>query len=155
MTKHEHKLKSMLDYFEIDLNGKKNEKMNDKQKTDFLEKFNQIYDFYILQDIIEKIKNERTDQNSDMFGDDTDDDMDEFLPKHSKPTDKNKKDFYKSPDEFDNTNDFNSDDNFTTDANKFLKWLTMILLSGNHTIFLSEDKDGIYIKLVKINKGKK
>jgi hypothetical protein len=145
----------MLDYFEIDLNGKKDEKMNDKQKTDFLEKFNQIYDFYILQDIIEKIKNERTDQNSDMFGDDTDDDMDEFLPKHSKPTDKNKKDFYKSPDEFDNTNDFNSDDNFTTDANKFLKWLTMILLSGNHTIFLSEDKDGIYIKLVKINKGKK
>ena len=41
------------------------------------------------------------------------------------------------------------------DVNKFLKWITMLLYSGDHTVIITEDKNIINIKLVKINKGKK
>ena len=41
------------------------------------------------------------------------------------------------------------------DINKFLKWLTLILYSGDHSVIITEDKGGINIRLVKINKGKK
>jgi hypothetical protein len=51
--------------------------------------------------------------------------------------------------------DKNFNDPIDTDINKFLKWLTMLLYSGDHTVIITEDKSGINIKLVKINKGKK
>ena len=50
MTKQELKLKSMLNYLEVDMNGKKDEKMSKKELTTFLDSFNQILDFYMLQE---------------------------------------------------------------------------------------------------------
>ena len=49
----------------------------------------------------------------------------------------------------------NLNDPISNDINKFLKWLTLILYSGDHSVIITEDKNGIYIKLIKINKGKK
>ena len=49
----------------------------------------------------------------------------------------------------------NFNDPIDTDINNFLKWLTMILYSGDHSVIITEDEKGINIRLVKINKGKK
>ncbi len=158
MTKQEHKLKSMLNYYEVDLSGGKDERMSKKELNKFLDNFNQIYDFYTLQEIMKKIKDKRKEELDD------DEDKDDFmLPlKDEDQTEKdtfenemmkNPEDFFGKKDLTDKNKNFN--DPIDTDINKFLKWLTMILYSGDHSVIITEDKSGINIKLVKINKGKK
>ena len=150
MTKQEYKLKSMLNYYEVNMGGKKDEKMSKKELQRFLDTFNQILDFYMLQDIMKKIKEKRQEEMED------NEDKDDFLfPPSELP--KNE-DEMKNPESFfgskkDKEKNFN--DPIDTDVNKFLKWLTMLLYSGDHTVIITEDKSGINIKLVKINKGKK
>jgi hypothetical protein len=156
MTKQEHKLKSMLNYYEVDLRGGKDEKMTKKALNRFLDNFNQIYDFYTLQDIMKKIKDKRKEELGD------EDEKDDFmLPSKDDDDDdtfenemmKNPEDFFAKKDLTDKNKNFN--DPIDTDINKFLKWLTMILYSGDHSVIITEDKGGINIRLVKINKGKK
>ncbi len=158
MTKQEHKLKSMLNYYEVDLSGGKDERMSKKELNKFLDNLNQIYDFYTLQEIMKKIKDKRKEELDD------DEDKDDFmLPlKDEDQTEKdtfenemmkNPEDFFGKKDLTDKNKNFN--DPIDTDINKFLKWLTMILYSGDHSVIITEDKTGINIKLVKINKGKK
>lgn len=158
MTKQEHKLKSMLNYYEVDLRGKKDEKMTKKELSRFLDNFNQIYDFYVLQEIMKKIKDKRKEE----MGDDENDDFmmpPSELPKNDEDDTfedemlKNPEDFFGKKNLKGKENNFN--DPIDTDINKFLKWLTMILYSGDHSVIITEDKGGINIKLVKINKGKK
>lgn len=157
MTKQEHKLKSMLNYFEVDLKGKKDEKMDKKDLKKFLDKFNNIMDYYVLQDIISKIKGQREEKQK--FDDEDEDEIDPMLkPKNEqKPPKINIDDSDKlfGEDELDSGNFENLNDPIDTDINKFLKWLTLVLYSGDHSVIITEDKNGIYIKLIKINKGKK
>lgn len=158
MTKQEHKLKSMLNYYEVNMGGKKDEKMSKKQLSRFLDDLNQIYDFYTLEEIMRKIKEKRKEE---MDGDDEKDDF--MMPPSELPKneDENFEDeMMNSPENFFGKKDFkgkdkNFNDPIDTDVNKFLKWLTMLLYSGDHTVIITEDKNGINIKLVKINKGKK
>lgn len=157
MTKQEHKLKSMLNYYEVDLLGGKDEKMNKKSLSKFLDNFNQIYDFYTLEEIMRKIKEKRKEEM------DEDEERDFMMPPpESSKTDadnfedemmKNPEDFFTKKDEKGNDKNFN--DPIDTDVNKFLKWITLLLYSGDHTVIITEDKNIINIKLVKINKGKK
>jgi len=157
MTKQEHKLKSMLNYYEVDLKGKKDEKMDKKDLKKFLDKFNNIMDYYILQDIISKIKEKREERPK--FEDEDEEEIDPML----KPKDEQKppkinidnSDKLFGDDELDTSNFDNLNDPIDTDINKFLKWLTLVLYSGDHSVIITEDKNGIYIKLIKINKGKK
>jgi hypothetical protein len=158
MTKQEHKLKSMLNYYEVDLRGGKDEKMSKKELNRFLDTLNQIYDFYTLQEIMKKIKDKRKEELGD------DEEKDDFMIPNDSMMDsdddtfenemmKNPEDFFAKKDSTDKNKNFN--DPISTDINKFLKWLTMILYSGDHSVIITEDKTGINIKLVKINKGKK
>ena len=150
MTKQERRLQSMLNYFEVDLNGKKDEKLSKKELSSFLYKFNQMLDFQILQEILQKLKEKRDSGEPDEFEDeDENEDYNQMIP----PKKNNTENF-----------DFNSlsnnkSDNLNNpidgDINKFLKWLTLILYSGDHSVIITEDKCGINIRLVKINKGKK
>ena len=157
MTKQEHKLKSMLNYFEVDLKGQKDEKLEKKDLKKFLDKFNNIMDYYILQDIISKIKGKREEEKNNY--DDEEDDIDPMLnPKDEQKLPKiniDDSDKLFGEDELDAGNFENLNDPISTDINKFLKWLTLVLYSGDHSVIITEDKNGIYIKLVKINKGKK
>ena len=157
MTKQEHKLKSMLNYYEVDLLGKKDEKMEKKDLKKFLDKFNNMMDYYVLQDIISKIKGKR-EENEELNQDD-DDEIDPMLkPKDEQKNPKINIDASNKlfgDDEFDAGNFENLNDFIDTDINKFLKWLTLILYSGDHSVIITEDKNGINIKLVKINKCKK
>ena len=159
MTKQEHKLKTMLNYYEVDLRGGKDEKMSKKNLSRFLDNFNQIYDFYTLEDIMRKIKEKRKEE---MDGED--DEKDDFmmtpseLPKSDE--DKFEDEMMKNTESFFDKKDLkgkdkNFNDPIDTDINKFLKWLTMLLYSGDHSVIITEDKNGINIKLIKINKGKK
>jgi len=158
MTKQEHKLKSMLNYLEVDMGGKKDEKMTKKELQRFLDSFNQILDFYMLQEIMKKIKENRQSQTDD---EEKDDFM--FPSKNDEFNDENDKfeEHMKNPENFfgsgnpKNNSPKNWNDPIDTDINKFLKWLTMVLYSGDHSVIITEDKTGINIKLVKINKGKK
>jgi hypothetical protein len=158
MTNQEHKLKSMLNYYEVDLSGVKDEKMTKKQLNRFLDNLNQIYDFYTLQEIMQKIKDKRRDELGD------EEEKDDFMmppPDSSKSSDEKFEDeMMNNPETFFGKNDFkgkdkNFNDPIDTDINKFLKWLTMVLYSGDHSVIITEDKNGINIRLVKINKGKK
>ncbi len=156
MTKQEHKLKSMLNYYEVDLGGKKDEKMTKKELNRFLDNLNQIYDFYTLQEIMKKIKDNRKEELGD------DEEKDDFMlpPKDEEEKDTFENEMMKNPENFFGKKDLkgkdkNFNDPIDTDINKFLKWLTMILYSGDHSVIITEDKTGINIKLVKINKGKK
>jgi len=155
MTKQELKLKSMLNYLEVDMGGKKDEKMSKKELTKFLDSFNQILDFYMLQEIMKKIKENR---QSEMDDEEKDDFM---LPPPSDEFDDKFEDHMKNPENFfgsgskKNNSPKDWNDPIDTDINKFLKWLTMVLYSGDHSVIITEDKGGINIRLVKINKGKK
>jgi hypothetical protein len=157
MTKQQHKLKSMLNYYEVDLVGLKDEKMNKKSLSKFLDNFNQIYDFYTLEEIMRKIKEKRKEELPD------DEERDFMMPpsESSKTDDDSFEDeMMKDPEDFfskknEKSNDKNFNDPIDTDVNKFLKWITMLLYSGDHTVIITEDKNIINIKLVKINKGKK
>ena len=149
MTKQEHKLKTMLNYYEVNLTGGKDEKLNKTDLNKFIDKFNQSMDYYILQDIISKIKNMREKEKDD---EDIEDEIDSMLKPKS-----NQKSTSKSNEEDEiNGNSFeNINDPISNDINKFLKWITLVLYSGDHSVIITEDKNGINIKLVKINKGKK
>jgi hypothetical protein len=156
MTKQELKLKSMLNYYEVEMGGKKDEKMSKKELQRFLDTFNQILDFYMLQEIMKKIKENR---EKDIKDEEEDDFM---MPPSDLPFSeedkfedeiKNPENFFGKKDLTDKNKNFN--DPIDTDINKFLKWLTMILYTGDHSVIITEDKSGINIKLVKINKGKK
>jgi hypothetical protein len=158
MTKQEHKLKSMLNYYEVNLTGGKDEKLSKKELNKFLDNFNQIYDFYTLEEIMRKIKEKRKEEM------DMDEDQDDFMmpPSELSKSDEDKfeDEMMKNPENFFGKKDLkgkdkNFNDPIDTDVNKFLKWLTMLLYSGDHSVIITEDKNGINIKLVKINKGKK
>jgi predicted nucleic acid-binding protein len=158
MTKQEHKLKSMLNYYEVNLSGGHDERMSKKELNKFLDNLNQIYDFYTLQEIMKKIKDKRKEEL------DEDEDRDDFMfpPKEEDQTEKDtfENEMMKNPEDFFGKKDIdgknkNFNDPIDTDINKFLKWLTMLLYSGDHSVIITEDKTGINIRLVKINKGKK
>jgi hypothetical protein len=145
----------MLNYYEVDLKGVKDEKMDKKDLNKFLDKFNQFMDYYILQDIISKIKSKRDDKEK--FEDD-EAEIDPMLkPKDEQKPPKINVDDEKlfDDDELDSSSFENLNDPIDTDINKFLKWLTLMLYSGDHSVIITEDKTGINIRLVKINKGKK
>lgn len=154
MTKHEKKLKSMLNYFEVDLTGVKDEKLSKDQLKNFLDRFNRFMDYYILEEIIKNIKkgSENKSDENDSDSEYEDDDEDPMLPKKNKK----QEDYSKQDDSIgEELDSFNLNDPITSDINKFLRWLTLVLYSGEHTVVITEDKNGINIKLIKINKGKK
>ena len=152
MTKHEKKLKSMLNYYEIDLKGKRSEKLSSKDLTRFIDKFNRNYDVNVISEIISKLKGEENHNPDD------DDQIDYFLDNsdledNGLSTDKN----LDKPTENKNLNDLtkNNNDPVDSDINNFLKWLTLVLYSADHTVSIASSGKSIIIKLVKIDKGKK
>ena len=151
MTKQERKLKSMLNYFEVTLKGSKDEKLNKKELDTFIDKFWRIHDLLTVQDIIEKLKQKRKDEFPPPSDEGAEEDEDWMLP--PKEEGEIDDDFFGKV-ESKKENKENLSDPISTDINKFLRWLTLILYSGNHSVIISEDINGMYIKLIKINKDK-
>ena len=161
MTKYERKLQYMLNYYQVEVNGEKDEKMSKKELQRYLDRFNQVLDYYMLQDIISKIKGGKKSDELDLedessfpedYMDGSDDDFEEKDPFfdniQSEPKKENKtSNENKTP---------NTNDPIDADINKFLKWLTLVLYTGDYTVIVNDDGKIINIKLVRLNdKGKK
>jgi hypothetical protein len=161
MTKYERKLMHMLKYYQVEVNGNKDEKMSKKELQKYLDKFNQVLDYYILQDIISKIKDKNKNDGSNPddespfsedYMDGSDDDFEEKDPFFDNIQPEPKKN-NKTPNE---NKTPNTNDPIDADINKFLKWLTLVLYTGDYTVIVNDDGKIINIKLVRLNdKGKK
>ena len=55
MTSREKKMESMLNYFQIETGGTRDEKMTKKEKKEFLDKFNLNYETESVMDILNKL----------------------------------------------------------------------------------------------------
>jgi hypothetical protein len=154
MTKQERKLKHMLNYFEISSKGSKDEKLNKKELTTFLDTFWRIYDLLTVHEIVEKIKQKRKDETPPPFDNEDEDFNEDFTEDFMFPSEEDTDDTLFNKETKSNESNTNLNDPISTDVNKFLRWLTLILYSGNHSVIISEDKNGIFIKLIKINKDK-
>ena len=61
MTNSEKQIKSMLNYFQIDTGGKKDEKMTKRDQKAFLDRLNANYDAHTVHDLLSKIKDKLKD----------------------------------------------------------------------------------------------
>jgi hypothetical protein len=154
MTKQERKLKHMLNYFEISSKGSKDEKLNKKEITKFLDTFWRMYDLLTVQEIVDKIKQKRKDETPLPFDNEDEDFNEEFNEDSMFPSEEDTDDTLFNKETKSNESNTNFNDPISTDINKFLRWLTLILYSGNHSVIISEDINGIFIKLIKIKKDK-
>lgn len=161
MTKYEKKLVSMLNYYEVDIaKTKKDEKMSKKDLNRFLDRFNQHLDYYMLEDIIKKIKEGNKGKTDTPKSDEIDDEDTDSLGSFDnmdEDADFDEKDFFidKPEESKDAPPNETYDDKILTDINNFIKWLTFILFTGEYTVIVNDDGKTIHIKLVRLNKGKK
>lgn len=141
-------MKSMLNYFEIDMHGTRDEKMTKKESTEFLDKFNAIYDSYMVEEIMKKIRgnqeplqNEETDESEDPFFD--------SLKSGDDDATSNENPFFnnmKPPFDFGSKQPFG----INPEIEKFLDWMTNLLYSADHKVVISEEGNITHIKLQKI-----
>lgn len=135
----------MLNYYQIDLGGNKDEKMSKRKQKKFLDSINEKYDSYVVQDILQKVRDNI--QNK----------MDE-----QKNSDEEKDDFLDSLSDVDPEKDemFPPDMNasklplgMNPEIERFLNWLSSVLYSSDHKVIITEDDNGdTHIHLKKIQK---
>lgn len=152
MTKRDRYIKSMLNYYEINVGGTRDEKMNSKDRKDFIDRLNENYDLHTVQDLLGKIRDKFSQRSEDQ-----DEERDPFFDS-LKNNDENKKDdlpfphlpFSMPPDMmgFHKSNQFG----VNPEIEKFLDWLTNLLYSADHKVIISENGDVTNIKLQKIKK---
>jgi hypothetical protein len=151
MTKRERQLKSMLNYFEIDMGGTRNEKMTKQDAKNFFDKFNSIYDGYTVEEIVKKIRDKQTDdidneEDKDPFFDSLKDEADG----KSDTGDKQNPFFNNFKPPFDFGSRQPQGLNINPEIEKFLDWMTDLLYSADHKVVISEEGNITHIKLQKI-----
>jgi hypothetical protein len=146
------KIKSILNYYQIDLGGIKSEKMTKNKKKEFLDRFNANYDAYTVLDILDKIKERFPDKlmenpedemgmNEDMG------DMEDIF---------GNLDDHIHDDDAETENEINPfDKKQSKDIDEFINWISSVLYSANHKVIITKDGLTTNIKLVKIKGGKK
>jgi hypothetical protein len=156
MTAREKKLKSMLNYYGIDMAPVKDEKMTKKDQKNFLDTFNRNYDTYAVQDILKKIKDklknnlDNPEENDDPFFKNLNKE-DEESGEHF-PMDPNSKSDrrigYNDPE----MQNFGFMD-LNPEIEKFISWVSDLLYSADHKVVISEEGGNItHIRLEKIKK---
>ena len=103
MTKQEHKLVSMLNYYEITIppkKSKKDEKLNKLELSKFLDNISRNYDLILLEAILEKIRANPSTQNEmgteqDSYGDMSEEFDDDYFK--SEDTSKNEQNIDNPP----------------------------------------------------------
>lgn len=155
MTKRERQMKSMLNYYQIDMGGVRDEKLSKKDQKKFLDTLNQNYDAQMVQDVLSKIKdklkgNKPLDEESD----------DPFFDKLKDETENREQPLFPF--------DLNSLQNglgplsagnkmpfgMNPDIEMFINWLSDLLYSADHKVVIKESEDGqtTNIELQKIKK---
>jgi len=156
MTKRQkEKIKSMLNYYEIDMIGSRDEKMKKDELQKFLDTFNRHYDSEVIRDIInrisDKFKGKHPEQPEEPTTDDLnpEDDFDLYAEDLFNDTDSSEN--KKSNDTTESTNDAI----YIKEVVSFLGWLYGVLIQSKYNIIITEDNTGTNIKLINIKKGGK
>jgi len=155
MTQREKHLKSMLNYYGIDINAVKDEKMNKKDQKHFLDRFNQNYDVQTVQDIMKKVRDKLKDKLENPE-EENDDPFFNNLKKDEEtdgnfPLDMNSLSKFKHP--LDNSEMANFGFmNLNPEIEKFISWISDTLYSADHKVTIDEVSGVTIIKLEKIKK---
>jgi hypothetical protein len=158
MTNGEKQLRSMLNYYQIELGGNKDEKMSKREQKKFLDNLNSAYDAYAVQDILSKIKDKikgnkpPEEESDDPFFDSikgkSDDESN--APENPFPLDMNSisKAFSNIP------NNGKMPFGMNPEIEMFINWLSDLLYSADHKVVVRESDDGLTtnIELQKIKK---
>ena len=158
MTNSEKQLRSMLNYYQIDTGGSKDEKMSKRDQKKFLDNLNANFDAYALQDILQKVKDKlkgnkpQDEESDDPFFDSIRGQSDEepHTPENPFPIDMNSisKAFGNMP------NSGQPPFGMNPEIERFINWISDTLYSSDHKVIIKESDDGqiTYIELQKIKK---
>lgn len=150
------KMKSMLNYYEIDMAGTRNEKMTTEQRKTFLDKFNRYYDSEVIKDIIKRIsdnmKNNKEQDNEDKS--DMGNDVDDFdlFSEDLFPEDNTENKQTGSGKKIPNVDD---DIQYMKEINTFLGWLHGVLIQSRYNVVITDDNNTTNIQLIRLKKGGK
>ena len=159
MTKHERQIKSMLNYYQIDTGGSKDEKMSKREQKKFLDNLNTAYDAQTVQDILSKIKDKikgnkpkEDEESDDPFFDSIKGGSDEETPTPENPFPLDMNSIAKAfgAPSLGGKNPFG----LNPDIEMFINWLSDLLYSADHNVVIKESDDGktTFIELQKIKK---
>lgn len=153
MTNREKKIKSMLDYYQIDIGGKRDEKMTKKTQKEFLDRFNTNYDAHTVHDILSKIKDKFKD-NKPFDGEESDD---PFFDKIKKGSDEEENPPFPLDMNTFSGRRLSYDDmqdplGINPDIERFISWISDVLYSSDHKVIISEEGEITNIRLEKIKK---
>lgn len=158
MTNGEKQLRSMLNYYQIELGGNKDEKMSKREQKKFLDNLNSAYDAYAVQDILSKIKDKikgnkpPEEESDDPFFDSIKGQSDDEsnAPENPFPLDMNSisRAFSNIP------NNGKMPFGMNPEIEMFINWLSDLLYSADHKVVVRESDDGLTtnIELQKIKK---
>lgn len=148
----------MLNYYQIDLGGKKDEKMTKREQKKFLDNLNANFDSYAIQDILSKVKdklkgNKHQDEESeDPFFDSIKGQSDEETPTPENPFPLDMNSISKAFGDYSKIGGMPFGMN--PEIEKFINWISDTLYSADHKVIIKESDDGqiTYIELQKIKK---
>ena len=148
----------MLNYYQIDLGGSKDEKMTKREQKKFLDTLNSSYDAQTMQDILSKIKdkikgNKPPDEESDdPFFDSIKGQSDDETPTPENPFPLDMNSISKAFGNIPNSGQLPFGMN--PQIEKFINWISDTLYSADHKVVIKESDDGqiTYIELQKIKK---
>lgn len=157
MTNHEKQMKSMLNYYQIDVGGGKDEKMTKRDQKKFLDNLNVNYDTHTVNDLLSKIKDKIQDNKP------KDEESDD--PFFDKLKEGSESDFPSLHDTF--PKDMNMPPKglgfggvggeslpfgMNPDIENFINWLSDLLYSADHKVIITEEGGITNIKLEKLKK---
>jgi len=148
----------MLNYYQIDLGGSKDEKMSKREQKKFLDTLNGNYDTQTVQDILQKVRDKLKgnkppqDEDSDPFFDSIKGQSEDenISPENPFPLDMNS--ISKAFGDFSKIGGMSFGMN--PEIEKFINWISDTLYSSDHKVVIKESDDGqiTYIELQKIKK---
>jgi hypothetical protein len=156
MTNHENKMKSMLNYYQIDMGGSKNEKMTKRDQKKFLDNLNVNFDTHTVNDLLSKIK--------DKIQDNKPQDEESDDPFFDKLKEGSESDFFRDTSHYTDMNmppkglgfggfgGGNLPFGMNPDIENFINWLSDLLYSADHKVIISEEGEITNIRLEKIKK---
>lgn len=148
----------MLNYYQIDLGGKKDEKMTKREQKKFLDNLNANFDSYAIQDILSKVKDKlkgnkpQDEESEDPFFDSIKGQSDEETPTPENPFPLDMNSISKAFGDYSKIGGMPFGMN--PEIEKFINWISDTLYSADHKVIIKESDDGqiTYIELQKIKK---
>lgn len=147
MTKREKHIQSMLNYYGIDMGGKRDEKMSKEEKKTFMDTLNASFDAQVVEDVLKKVRDRLKDQSQES------EETDPFFDSLNKENEDEIK-FPKDLNSFFGDKGSNGKLPFglNPDIENFISWISDTLYSSDHKVVITEENGITNIRLEKIKK---